>query len=253
VTLASVLASATVASCGSSTSTSTTSSGAAPRVFAAASLTKVFPRIDPAAHYEFAGSDVLETQIRQGAPADVFASASPKQPQALYKDGLVQKPVNFATNTLVIIVPKSNPANIHTISDLSKPGTTIVIGDPTVPVGAYTRTVLKKLALTGLLTHVKSEDTDVKQVVQQVALGQADAGFAYVTDARSAAGQLLSIGIPVAGQPKVVYQIAVTSHGDQAAGQKFVDEVLSPRGQALLAAAGFGPSPPPQQQQQQQP
>ena len=82
-------------------------------VFAAASLTEVFPAIDPRPRYGFAGSDQLAFQIQQGAPADVFAAASPKYPEALYKQGLVEKPIPFATNTLVLIVPKSNPAHIH--------------------------------------------------------------------------------------------------------------------------------------------
>ena len=93
-----------------------------PTVLAAASLTKVFPQIDPGAKYTFAGSDALEVQIEQGAPADVFAAASPKQPAALYAKGLVSKPVEFATNMLVLIVPKSNPAHITSVTDITKPG-----------------------------------------------------------------------------------------------------------------------------------
>jgi molybdate transport system substrate-binding protein len=116
-------------------------------VFAAASLTDVFPKIDSRPRYGFAGSDVLALQIQQGAPADVFAAASPKYPEALYKQGLVQKPVQFATNTLVLVVPKSNPAQIHTVDDLTKPGVKLVVGDPSVPVGAYTRTVLANLGI----------------------------------------------------------------------------------------------------------
>lgn len=210
------------------------------RVFAAASLTEVLPRIDSRPQFEFAGSDVLQAQIRQGAPADVFASASPKQAQALYGQGLVERPVSFATNSLVVIVPRSNPGHVHSIYDLRRSGETIVIGDSTVPIGAYTRQVLAKLGLTGLLSHVKSNDTDVKQIVTQVALGQADAGFVYVTDARAARGKVSVISIPKAGQPKVTYQIAVVRSGNRAGGQAFVGEVLSARGRGLLKAAGFG-------------
>jgi molybdate transport system substrate-binding protein len=209
-------------------------------VLAAASLTKVFPQIDSRPRFEFAGSDVLQTQIQQGAPADVFASASPKQAQALFHAGLVKKPIDFATNTLVVIVPKSNPGHVHSIYDLGKPGETLVIGDSTVPVGAYTRQVLAKLHLTSLLSHVKSNDTDVKQVVSQVALGQADAGFAYITDVRASGGSVKSIAIPKQGQPRVLYQIAVVRSGSTSAAQGFVNEVLSRRGRALLKAAGFG-------------
>ena len=105
-----------------------------PTVFAAASLTKVFPEIDPSAKYTFGGSGALETQIEQGAPADVFAAASPKQPAALFAKGLVDKPVEFATNTLVLIVPKSNPAHITSVGDITKPGVKLVICNATVPV-----------------------------------------------------------------------------------------------------------------------
>jgi molybdate transport system substrate-binding protein len=210
-------------------------------VYGAASLSKVFPKIDASPKYQFAGSDVLETQIQQGAPADVFAAASPKQPQALFQKGMVSKPVNFATNTLVIIVPRSNPAHIKTISDLRRKGVTLVIGDSTVPVGAYTRTVLTKLHMTSLLTHVKSNDSDVSQVVSQVALGQADAGFAYITDAKSSGGKVKQLAIPKKGQPKVSYQIAVVKNSsNQAAATAFVQEILSAHGRALLKAAGFG-------------
>ena len=131
-------------------------------VFAAASLTKVFPQIDGGPKYSFAGSDMLATQITQGAPADVFAAASPKQPDALFEQGLVLKPVVFATNRLVLIVPKGNPAHIHKVSDITKKGVKLVIGDATVPIGAYTRTVLGKLHLTAALRNVKSNETDVK-------------------------------------------------------------------------------------------
>jgi molybdate transport system substrate-binding protein len=170
----------------------------------------------------------------------VFASASPKQAQALFHAGLVDTPVNFATNTLVLIVPKSNPGHIGSIYDLRKRGETLVIGDSTVPVGAYTRQVLAKLQLTSLLSHVKSNDTDVKQVVSQVALGQADAGFAYITDVKASGGSVRSIAIPKNGQPRVVYQIAVVKGGNAAGARGFVSEVLSARGRGLLKAAGFG-------------
>jgi molybdate transport system substrate-binding protein len=214
--------------------------GAQLRVFAAASLTKVFPQIDSRPRFQFAGSDVLQAQIQQGAPADVFASASPKQAQALFHAGLVGTPVNFATNTLVLIVPNRNPGQVHSIYDLRKRGETLVIGDSAVPVGAYTRQVLAKLHLTGLLSHVKSNDADVKQVVSQVALGQADAGFAYATDVKASGGSVKSIAIPKNGQPRVVYQIAVVKSGDTAGARGFVSEVLSSRGRGLLKAAGFG-------------
>ncbi len=210
-------------------------------VFAAASLTAVFPKIDKAPRYTFAGSDMLATQITQGAPADVFAAASTKQPDALFKQGLVQKPVIFASNRLVLIVPKGNPAHIHKVSDITKSGVKLVIGDATVPIGAYTRIVLGKLHLTGALKNVKSNETDVKQVLAKVELGEADAGFVYVTDALTGKGKLRSISVPAKGQPVVKYEIAVVKgSGNQSGAKAFVAEVRSRRGQAALKAAGFG-------------
>jgi molybdate transport system substrate-binding protein len=209
-------------------------------VFAAASLTSVFPKIDKAPRYTFAGSDMLATQIAQGAPADVFAAASPKQPEALFATGLVAKPVVFASNRLVLIVPKGNPAHITKVSDIAKKGVKLVIGDATVPIGAYTRTVLGKLHLTGALKNVKSNETDVKAVLAKVELGEADAGFVYVTDALTGKGKIRSIVIPAKGQPVVKYEIAVVKASSNQAGAKgFVAEVLSARGQAVLKAAGF--------------
>src|SRR5439155_23384307 len=95
-------------------------------VFAAASLTQVFRLVDKRPRYQFAGSDQLAFQIQQGAPADVFAAASPKYPEQLYQQGLVQKPIPFTTNTLVLIVPRSNPAKIHLVLDLTRPGVRLV-------------------------------------------------------------------------------------------------------------------------------
>src|SRR3954451_5350705 len=103
-------------------------------VFAAASLTQVFPKIDKSERYSFAGSDQLALQLRQGAPADVYAAASPKYTQLLYRDGLVLKPVVFATNKLIVLVPRSNPAGIRNVYDLRRPGIKIVVGDKTVPI-----------------------------------------------------------------------------------------------------------------------
>jgi molybdate transport system substrate-binding protein len=210
-------------------------------VFAAASLTAVFPKIDRAPRYSFAGSDMLATQIAQGAPADVFAAASPKQPEALYKQGVVAKPVVFASNRLVLIVPKGNPAHIHKVSDITKSGVRLVIGDATVPIGVYTRTVLGKLHLNAALKNVRSNETDVKQVLAKVELGEADAGFVYVTDALTAKGKLHTVTIPARGQPVVKYEIAVVkAASNQSGARSFVSEVLSKRGQAALKAAGFG-------------
>jgi molybdate transport system substrate-binding protein len=230
---------ALVVGCGSSGSSSTT---AQPTVFAAASLTQVFPKIDPNAHYTFAGSGTLETQIEQGAPADVFAAASPKQPSALYAKGLVDTPVKFATNTLVLIVPKSNPAHITSVSDITRPGVKLVICNATVPCGDYARTAFANLNITNeAMKNVVSQETDVTQVVAQVALGQADAGFVYITDADAANGKVTVVRLPAAAKPLASDYITVVKSGaNQAAANAFVQEVLSPQGQATLQAAGFG-------------
>ncbi len=228
----------------SSTPTSTTSAagGSQPTVFAAASLKKVLSKLDPSATYTFGGSGALETQILQGAPADVFAAASPKQPAALYAKGLVDRPVQFATNTLVLIVPTSNPAHIASVSDITKPGVKLVICNATVPCGDYARTAFKNLGITtAAMKNVVSQTTDVTQTVAEVALGQADAGFVYVTDAKAAKGKVLVITPPARAKPLAKDFIAVVKAGKNQAGAKaFVQEVLSGKGQAALQAAGFG-------------
>src|SRR2546427_6670585 len=216
-------------------------------VFAEASLTNVFPKIDPRPRYGFAGSDQLAFLIQQGAPADVFAAASPKYPDQLYKQGLVQKPVQFATNTLVLVVPKSNPAQIRTVDDLTKPGVKIVIGDPAVPVGSYTRTVLGNLGISAaVLKNVVSQETDVRSVLGKVALGEADAGFVYVTDAKTVQGKVKVIAIRESAQPHVVYEVAVVKNSPHLqAAYRFVTRLIRPAAQVELERFGFGPRPKP--------
>ena len=211
-------------------------------VFAASSLPEVFPKIDPEATYNFAGSDDLATQIQQGSPADVFAAASPKYPDQLYADGLVDKPEVFATNRLVLIVPKANPAGIKSVDDLRGKDVKLVIGAEGVPIGDYTRTVLENMGASDVLDQVVSQEDDVKGVVGKVALGEADAGFVYVTDVKPVADKVTAIELPAAAQAEVTYKIAVVKdapHHDAA--HAFVEHVLGSEGQAKLAAAGFGP------------
>jgi molybdate transport system substrate-binding protein len=226
-----------------------TSAGSAPRltVFAAASLTDVFRRIDGRPRYQFAGSDQLAFQIQQGAPADVFAAASQKYPELLYRQGLVQKPIPFATNTLVLIVPKSNPADIHSVLDLTKPGIKLVIGDPSVPVGAYTRTLLNNFGvLSAVLKNVVSQATDVKQIVALVATGEADAGFVYVTDVKPVLGHVAVIRIRDSAQPHVVYEVAVVrTSKNLPAAYAFVTHLIRAQAQRQLVKSGFGPRPKP--------
>jgi molybdate transport system substrate-binding protein len=212
-------------------------------VYAAASLTDVFPAIDSGPKYSFGGSNTLSAQIQLGAPADVFASANTSIPAALFAKGLVEQPVNFTRNTLVIVVPKANPAGINSIYDLTNAGVTIDIANSAVPVGSYTLQVLNQMNLTkAVLAHVVSQETDVREVLSKVALGQVDAGFVYSTDAQTVPGQVTLIKVPAWAQPKVTYAMAVVTHSaNQAAAQSFIKEVLSKSGQAKLQSFGFLP------------
>jgi len=211
-------------------------------VLAAASLTDVFPRIAPSPRYSFAGSDQLALQIRQGAPADVYAAASPKYTQLLYRDGFVQKPVVFATNKLIVLVPRSNPAHITTVYDLRREGIKLVIGDRTVPIGSYTRQILDALGITTDVTkNVVSQETDVKGIVTKVALGEVDAGFVYLTDAKPVASRTRSIALPAWAQPPIRYELAVVkASANVAAAKAFLKKVTSKHGRQLLSKAGFG-------------
>jgi molybdate transport system substrate-binding protein len=212
-------------------------------VFAAASLTDVFPAIDSSQKYSFGGSNALATQITKGAPADVFASANTSIPAQLYAKGLIGKPVNFTRNTLVIVVPKSNPANIHTVYDLAKPGVKIDVANSAVPVGSYTLQILKNMNLTAkVAANFVSQETDVREVLAKVALGQADAGFVYSTDAQTVPGQVTVIKMPAWAQPKITYAMAVvSSSGDKTDAQAFITKVLSKAGQATMQKYGFLP------------
>jgi molybdate transport system substrate-binding protein len=181
-------------------------------------------------------------QIEQGAPADVFAAASPQQPAALYARNVVDKPVEFATNRLVLIVPKNNPAHITSIDDITKPGVKLVICQAAVPCGDYARKAFENLRITtAAMKRVVSQTTDVTQTVAQVATGQADAGFVYITDAKAASGKVRVIELPAQAKPHTKDYIAIVKSGkDQAVAQAFVKKVLSPEGQATLQGAGFG-------------
>jgi molybdate transport system substrate-binding protein len=211
-------------------------------VFAAASLTDAFPKIAPHARFSFAGSNTLAAQIRQGAPADVFASANTSLPQALHADGFCSKPVVFTRNALVLIVPGSNPAGIHSVYDLRRSGIKLVIADKGVPVGSYTLQVLKNMNLTGVLKNVVSRENDVREVLAKVALNEADAGFVYSTDARTVPKKVRVLKIPAWAQPKVQYGICVISAShNKAAANAFIGRVLSPGGQKILLRYGFLP------------
>jgi molybdate transport system substrate-binding protein len=212
-------------------------------VYAAASLTDAFPKLDPAEKYSFGGSNALEAQIMLGAPADVFASANMNLPQQLYAKGLCSKPVVFTRNALVLIVPRSNPAGIRSVYDLTKKGVKLDIAGSKVPVGSYTLQILKNMDLSAsVLPQVVSQETDVREVLAKVALGEADAGFVYSTDARTVPRKVTVLKLPAWAQPKVQYGICVVSKSsDRTDAQAFVTKVLSKAGQSVLLSYGFLP------------
>jgi molybdate transport system substrate-binding protein len=215
-------------------------------VYAASSLRDVFTQIDTSPTYNFLGSNMLQTQIERGAPADVFASASPQEAQALFKGGHCERPATFATNKLVLIVPKANPGAIKSIYTLRKGGLRLAVGNRGVPVGSYTRALLRRLGLSSVLTkNTVSQEATVAGIVSKVALGSADAGFVYVTDGRMAGDKVTAIRLPRYAQPPVRYKICqVKRSGVDAGGAKsFIAKVRSNRGRGLLKAAGFGLPP----------
>ena len=228
-------------------------------VFAAASLTDAFTEIEKnfeAAHpgvtvtFSFAGSQALRTQIEQGAPADVFASASGKEMTTLVvgkfvADGTSQ---NFLTNKLVVILPANNPAGLEKLEDLAKPGIKLVLAAEAVPVGNYSHQALDLMNGTlgtdfkdKVLANVVSNEDNVKQVVAKVQLGEADAGIVYTSDA-IAAPDLKTIEIPAELNVIAKYPIApLTQSANADLAKEFVDYVLSPEGQMVLQKWGFAP------------
>ena len=212
-------------------------------VFAGSSMTTVLPQIDPGNTYSFGSSTTLGTQIKNGAPADVLMSANTTVPASLYAAGVVEKPVNFTRNTLAVVVPKSNPAGIKSIYDLTKPGIKIDEAASSVPVGSYTVQVLTQMGInTQIQANVVSKETSDAGVVAKVALGQVDAGFVYLSDYVIDPTHLTLIKVPAWAQPKITYAMAiVTKSPNQAAAQAWMDKVLSPAGQAVFVKDGFLP------------
>jgi molybdate transport system substrate-binding protein len=209
-------------------------------VFAAASLTNVFPKIDPHGRYSFGGSNMLAAQIQQGLPADVFASANVGLPWQLHRKGLVTRPVVFTSNRLVVVVADGNPRHIGGVQGLEKPGLRIVMAAAGVPVGDYTRKVLKRLGLSDLVDKAVSQETDVREVLSKVVLGEADAGFVYATDAKTVVGKVSLLGIPKSAQPQVLYAAAaVKSSRHLQAAKTWVKRLLRKPAQKKLRAAGF--------------
>ena len=218
------------------------------RISAAASLKQAFTRYGDAftaarARFSFAGSDQLAAQIRAGGGPDVFAAANSKLPDSLHAEGLVEKPVAFARNRLVLAVPAEH-AKVQGLEDLTRTGVTLAVGAPALPVGAYTRKVLGGLPAAeskAILGHVRSNEPDVAGVVGKIAQGAVDAGFVYITDVRAAGNRLRALELPARLQPEVVYEIAVvkeSKHPGQA--RAFVRGLLTGAGRSALDDAGFG-------------
>ncbi|HNX09341.1 MAG TPA: molybdate ABC transporter substrate-binding protein [Methanothrix sp.] len=231
-------------------------------VFTAASLTGAFGEIGQIFENEtnmnvafnFDGSQALRTQIENGAYADVFASANKKQMNAVKDAGLINNSsmVLFTTNKISLIIPKDNPAKINNLSDLARPGVKIVMGTKDVPVGDYAMQIISKLGndsaygesyKTAVLANVISQETTVNYVVTKVALGEADVGFAYVSDiTEDLSAKVDKIEIPDEYNVIGEYPIAVLKDSKYPAeSQEFINLVKSDEGKAVLEKYGFAP------------
>ncbi len=244
-----------LAACGSSSdqSASASSSDTAASatttltVFAAASLQQTFDKIGTAftashpgikVRFSYGGSSGLETQLAQGAPADVFATADTATMKKAETDKLIAgTPADFAKNTLTIVTAPGNPKHLTSFADLTKPGVSVVVCAQPVPCGSATAKVEKA---TGVTLHPVSEEDDVTSVLTKVRAGQADAGLVYQTDARGASSAVTAVDFPQAAQAVNTYPIATLAGAkNTAAAHEFVAYVLGTAGQSALAAAGF--------------
>lgn len=232
--------------CGCSASTDAAPSGWI-TVFAAASLKAAFTEIGEqfrtdnpgvAVEFSFAGSSDLVTQLTQGAPADVFASADTRNMDKAAQAGLLEgAPVDFATNTLTIVVAAGNPKGIMSFQDLANPNLSTVVCARQVPCGGATE---KVETAAGVTVPAVSEETSVTDVLNKVTTGQADAGVVYVTDAAAAGDKVTSVAFPEAALAVNTYPIAALAQSrDQALARSFVALVTGETGQKILAGAGF--------------
>ena len=217
-------------------------------VFAAASLKNTFTEIGEAfeaSHpgttvaFNFAGSSDLVTQLQQGAPADVFASADTRNMDKATGDALVDgSPLDFATNTLQIAVPPGNPGKVAVLKDLTNPSLNVVICAAEVPCGSATKKVEDAAGIT--LTP-KSEESSVTDVLNKVQTGEADAGLVYVTDVKGAGDKVEGVAFPESFAAVNVYPIGALKAGKNVSlAQEFVAVVAGPEGRKVLEAAGFG-------------
>jgi molybdate transport system substrate-binding protein len=195
--------------------------------------------------FQFAGSDELAAQIRQGVKPDVYAAANTALPEELHREGLLSKPVDFATNEFVLAVPKDS--EIAAVDDLTSRGVKIAVGSESVPIGQYTRESLAKLPRDqekAILANVRSNEPDVKGIVGKLSQGAVDAGFVYVTDVNAAGGALEAITLPAKLEPEVTYGAGVVKGAKESeAAHSFVDGLLEGQCADALHKAGFGPPP----------
>jgi len=250
--IAAGLAMVAIAGCSSGSPKSSSSPSTTPTatgtitVFAAASLTETFTKLgqqfDAAHHgdlvkFSFGASSSLATEITSGAPADVFASASPKNMDTVVSAGDASSPQNFAKNTAEIAVPPSNPANVTSLADLAKSSVKVALCQPQVPCGVVAAAVFKNA---GITVNPVTLEPDVKSTLSQVELGNVDAGVVYVTDVLAAGAKVMGITIPANDNASTLYPIAAISNSKNlSVAQQFVAYVLSPAGQKVLTAAGF--------------
>jgi molybdate transport system substrate-binding protein len=247
-----IVAAAFLAACGSSCGSAAASPSATPQtgtisVFAAASLTDAFKALGTSfrmAHpavtvqFNFAGTPTLVTQIEQGAPADVFASADTTNMDKLKGDGFTSETSQvFAHNKLEIVVAAGNPRGITGLADLAKPGVIYITEAATVPAGKY---ALQILASAGVKVTPKSLETDVKSVVGKIELGEADAGIVYTTDVKAAGSKVQGVPIPDAYNVVATYPlVAVKGTKNADVANAFIAFVLSRTGQSTLGTYGF--------------
>jgi molybdate transport system substrate-binding protein len=234
-----------LAACGQPATTSSGPARTTITVFAAASLQPAFDKIgakllsaqNVATTFSYAGTQTLTTQLTQGAPADVFASADVAHMTTVQSAGLLlSQSALFAHNRLEIAVAKGNPKGIHTLTDLARSGLVVVVADPSVPAGKY---AAQALAKAGVTVHPASFELQVTGVLSKVALGEADAGIVYVSDVVTS-GQVDGVTIPDSQNVIADYPIAVLkSAQNQSGAVAFVDFVLSTEGQSILTSAGF--------------
>lgn len=232
-------------------------------VFAAASLTGAFGEIgrlytnqtNIVVAFNFDGSQNLRTQIENGAYADVFASANAKQMNALKQIQLMNDSsiIVFTENKLSLIVPKDNPAKISSLADLAKPGLKIVMGTKDVPVGDYALQIINRLGndsaygpdyKTKVMANIISQETTVNYVVTKVALGEADVGFAYVSDVtKDLASKVDQVDIPDEYNVIAKYPLGIVKESLYPAhSQDFINLVTSDQGKAILEKYGFSAS-----------